>query len=92
MASCEYYDAVDISGATTRFREYGDEKSFENIGKTKPNSLSLYSILIHVSQQRSLWPQGFFVKTTNQTFGATALSETRTKIQMDITTKINLLN
>ena len=59
MASCEYYDAVDISGATTRFREYGDEKSFENIGKTKPNSLSLYSILIHVSQQRSLWPQGF---------------------------------
>ena len=41
MASCEYYDAVDISGATTRFCEGGDQKSFENIGKTKPNSLSL---------------------------------------------------
>ena len=42
MAGCEYYDAVDISGATTRFRESGDQKSFENIGKTKPNSLSLF--------------------------------------------------
>ena len=42
MANCEYYDAVDISGATTRFCEGEDQKSFENIGKTKPNSLSLF--------------------------------------------------
>ena len=45
-----------------------------------------------MSLNKGLYGHKVFVKTTNQTFGATALSETRTKIQMDITTKINLVN
>ena len=80
MTNCKYYDIDDIQKI-----------------KSKPNSVSLCLSLplFHLnacSLNKSFDDLEYLIKTTNQTFDVTAISEPRIKSNMDITTNINLPN
>ena len=59
--------------------------------KSKPNSLSLFH-LNACSLNKNFDDLEYLIKTTNQTFDVIAISESRIKSNMDITTNINLPN
>ena len=59
--------------------------------KTEPNSLYLFH-LNTCSLNKNFDDLEYLIKTTNQTFSVTAISESIIKSNVNITTNVNLLN
>ena len=76
VTNCTYYDIDDIQKV-----------------KSEPNSLSLSLFYLNTcSLNKSFDDLEYIIKTTNQIFDVIAISESRSKSSMYITTNIDLTN
>ena len=86
ITNCKFYDIDDIQKIKSKPNSLSPSLSL---------SLSLSLLLFHVnpcSLNKTFDDLEYLIKTTNQTFDVIAISESRIKSNMDITTNINLPN